>query len=216
MALQTDTIERQRLEALKELSPCDLADHLGVEQFIALNIASLWQPVPRIVGRAFTVDCPQGDHLMFHAAIYRAKPGDIIVAKGDPSFALAGGNVFAIAKSRGIVGAVIDGCVRDLAEIREMRFPVFALGVIPKPGAKKQLGQLNGTLFCGNVSVDNGDYIVADEEGIAVIPEGEIETAITVAQARAQKDASTSLEAWQENHEKIVENALKKLGFVDF
>lgn len=209
------SIEQQRLASLLQLSPCDLADALNVEQFIDPSISSLWQPAKRLVGRAFTVDCPQGDHLMFHAAIYRAAPGDIIVAKGDPGFALAGGNVFAIAQSRGIAGAVIDGRVRDLAEIREMQFPVYALGVIPKPGAKKKLGQLNGSIRCGDVSVNNGDYIVADEEGIAVIPFEEIDATIEIAQARAEKDAKTSLQDWQQNHQQIVEKALNKLGFIE-
>lgn len=215
MAAQLNNTDTKRLAALRGLSTCDLADYLGVGQFIEPAIASLWDPIQRIVGKAFTVDCPQGDHLMFHAAVYRANPGDVIVAKGDPEFALAGGNVFAIAKSRGITGAVIDGRVRDLAEIRDMQFPVFSRGVIPKPGAKKQLGELNGTILCGGVSVKNGDYIVADEEGVAVIPSDEIDAAIKVAQERAKKDASTSLKDWQENHQKIVEGALNKLGFVD-
>jgi regulator of RNase E activity RraA len=205
----------QRLEAMAALSPCDFADALPVERFIDPAIASLWQPAPKIVGRVYTVECPAGDHLMFHAAIYRAQPGDIIVAVGDPTFALAGGNVCAIAQSRGITGCVIDGRVRDLAEIREMAFPVFARGVVPKPGAKKQLGKLQSQIQCGNTIVNQGDYCIADEEGIAIIPGSDIDEAIAIAAARAKKDASVTLAQWQENHQNTVEKKLRELGFSD-
>lgn len=213
--LSNQSIIEARIKAISALSPCDFADALAIEQFVNPGIVSLWQPSPKIVGRAFTVDCPQGDHLMFHAAIYRAAPGDIIVAKGDPRFALAGGNVCAIAKSRGIAGFIVDGMVRDLAEIRAMEFAVFARGVIPKPGAKKQLGHLNGVIDCGGVSVSNGDYVVADEEGIAIIPEAEVDSVIGIASARAHSDANTSLNDWQKKHQQTVQNALNKLGFTE-
>lgn len=201
------------LDKLAALSPCDLADALPIEQFVAPDIQSLWQPTPTLVGRAYTVECPPGDHLMFHAAIYRAKPGDVLVAKGDSQFALAGGNVCAIAKKRGIAGCIIDGYVRDLGEIRDMQFPVFAKGVIPKPAVKKQLGSLQQTVTCGAVKVHSGDYIVANEEGIAVIPQEIVETAIEKATKRAHKDASTPLDEWQVQHEKTVQTALQSLNF---
>ena len=74
---------------------------------------------------------------MLHAAIYRAAPGSVIVVEsGDVDHALAGGNVCAVAQRNGIAGFVVDGVIRDLAEIRAMRFPVFARGVIPIPGSK--------------------------------------------------------------------------------
>jgi regulator of RNase E activity RraA len=207
--------EQRRIASLLQLSPCDFADALGVEQFLQPSISSLWQPVKRIAGRAYTVECPAGDHLMFHAAVYRAASDEIIVAKGDPNFALAGGNVFAIAQSRGIAGALVDGRVRDLAEIRAMQFPVFARGVIPKPGAKKKLGQLNGSILCGGVLINNGDYILADEEGVVVIPQNDIDKATQIAQSRAYKDANTSIQEWQKNHQRIVTEALNKLGFIE-
>ncbi|WP_100643666.1 RraA family protein [Alteromonas facilis] len=201
------------IQRISALSPCDFADALPVSQFIDPAISSLWQPVPKLVGRAYTVSCPDGDHLMFHTAIYRAKPVDVIVAVGDPTYALAGGNVCAIAQQNGIAGCVIDGRVRDLAEIRDMQFPVFAKGVIPKPGAKKQIGTLNTPVTCGGVTVEDGDYIIADEEGIAVIPQADILAALEKAEARAHKDASTPLPQWREQHKATVDKALQALGF---
>jgi len=90
------------------VSPCEYADALPREQFMHYAIKPLWEGMPRIAGPAFTVKCEPGDHLMLHAAIYRASPGDIIVVEADDEFAVAGGNVCAIAQSRGIKGFVID------------------------------------------------------------------------------------------------------------
>lgn len=201
------------LSAFKQLSPCDYADALGREQFMHSHIKGLWAPMPRIAGTAFTVDCAPGDHLMFHAAIYRAKAGDIIVAKGDMDYALAGGNVCAIAQGRGIAGFVIDGMVRDVAEIRQLAFPVFARGVIPKPGAKKHISPLNQHIHCGGVKVSPGDIIVADEEGIAVIPLQHANQACQIAKQRAEKDGSMDLNQWQAEHSQKVEQALRALGY---
>ena len=104
---------------------------------------------------------------MLHAAIYRAPPGSVIVAEaGDLDYALAGGNVCAVAQRNGVAAFVLDGVVRDLVEIRDLKFPVFAKGVVPKPGTKKLLGSLGESVTCGGVRVAPGDMIVGDEEGI--------------------------------------------------
>lgn len=195
------------------VSVCEYADALPREQFIDYSIRSLWAPVPRIAGPAYTVKCEPGDHLMFHAAVYRANPGDVIVAQADDMYALAGGNVCAIAQERGIAGFVIDGVIRDIAEVREMAFPVFARGACPKPGAKEKLSPLNEPIQCGGVKVNPGDIVVADEEGIAVVPLSGAEEVLDKARARAQKDASMTLSQWRENHLEKLESILTKLGF---
>ncbi|NDV92436.1 RraA family protein [Alteromonas sp. 345S023] len=197
------------------VSPCEYADALPREQFMHYSIKPLWHPIPRIAGPAFTVKCAPGDHLMLHAAIYRAQPGDIIVVEADDEFAVAGGNVCAIAQARGIKGFVIDGVIRDLAETRDNKFPVFAKGVVPKPGAKKCISPLNQSIKCGGVEVNPTDIIVADEEGIAVIPHLRAQDAFEIASARAKKDEAMSLSQWQAQHHEKVESILKDLGFND-
>ena len=207
--MQTNTIP------FETVSPCDYADALPRQQFIDYAIKPLWSNMPRIAGPALTVKCAPGDHLMLHAAIYRASPGDIIVVEADDNYAVAGGNVCAIAQSRGIKGFVIDGVIRDIAQTRENKFPVFARGVVPKPGAKKCVAPLNTPVLCGGVSVNAGDIVVADEEGIAVIPLEQAENVFTIAKARAEKDASMTLEQWREQHVDKVESTLKALGYSD-
>lgn len=196
------------------LSPTAYADGLGREQFMDLGIRELWPQIPRIAGPAYTVRCAPGDNLMLHAAIYRAAPGDVIVVEaGGNDYAVAGGNVCAIAQKRGLAGFVVDGVIRDIAEVRTARFPVFARGCLPKPGVKETLGSLGITIHCGGVQVAPGDIVIADEEGIAIIPASRQETVWEIAQERTKKDAATSLADWEKSHQAKIERLLTEKGF---
>lgn len=107
----------------RDIPTTTLADLLGREHVMDIGIRPLWQPVPRVAGPAFTVRCPPGDNLMLHAAVHRAAPGAVIVVEsGDLEYALAGGNVCAVAQRRGVAAFVADGLIRDLAEVRELGF----------------------------------------------------------------------------------------------
>ncbi|MFD6890225.1 RraA family protein [Streptomyces sp. NPDC059957] len=193
--------------------PTTLADLLGREQVMDIGIRPLWDS-PRVAGPAYTVRCEPGDNLMLHAAIYRAEPGSVIVVEsGDLDYALAGGNVCAVAQRRGIAAFVLDGLLRDLAEVREAGFPVFARGVVPVPGAKKKLGSLGGPVRVGGVSVHPGDIVVADEEGIVVTPAARQEEILSAALDKLAKEAGESLDAWEEQHRARIEKALGELGF---
>lgn len=196
------------------ISPTAYADVLGREQIMDLGIREMWPRIPRLAGPAYPVSCPAGDNLMLHTAIYRATPGSVIVVQaGDVDYAMAGGNVCAIAQRRGIAGFVIDGVIRDIAEVREAQFPVFARGLMPIPGRKRQLGQLNQPVVCGGVRVSPGDIVVADEEGIVVIPAAQQGEIWQVAQQRSDRDAAQSLADWEANHRARVAQALQTLGF---
>lgn len=197
------------------LSPAAYADaQLGREQFMAMGIHAMGSPVPRIAGPAYTVSCPPGDNLMLHAAIYRAEPGSVIVVQaGDLDYAMAGGNVCAVALQRGIAGFIIDGAIRDVAEIRAAQFPVYARGVAPVPGKKQKLGTLNHPITCGGVTVNPGDIVIADEEGIAVIPADQQETIWEIAKLRTDQEEAQSLAEWKANHQAKIEQTLQELGF---
>ncbi|WP_330174707.1 RraA family protein [Streptomyces sp. NBC_01498] len=193
----------------KDISPTILADHLGREHVMDIGIRPLWPSVPRIAGPAFTVRCAAGDHLMLHAAIYRAEPGSVVVVQaGDVDYALAGGNVCAVAQRRGIAGFVIDGVIRDLAEVREMGFPVFARGVVPAPAAKAVVEPLNQEIRCGGVAVRPGDIVVADEEGVVVTPYGRREEVLAASRQRLAKEAAETLDEWEAAHRAKIEALL--------
>ncbi len=200
--------------SFKDIPPTTLADILGREQVMDIGIRPLWPSAERVAGPAFTVRCPPGDNLMLHAAIYRAEPGSVIVVQaGDVDYAVAGGNVCAVAQRRGIAAFVVDGVIRDLAEVRELGFPVFARGVIPIPGVKAAVQPLNGLVRCGGVDVHAGDIVVADEEGIVVTPGARRKQVLVDARARLAKEAEESLDAWEQAHRAKVDGILRENGF---
>ncbi|MCI3224544.1 RraA family protein [Streptomyces sp. NP-1717] len=202
------------VSGFKDISPTTLAESLGREQVMDLGIRPLWPSVPRIAGPAFTVRCAPGDNLMLHAAIYRAEPGSVIVVQaGDLEYALAGGNVCAVAQRRGIAGFVLDGVMRDLAEVRELDFPVFARGLMPVPGIKAAVEPLNREVRCGGVTVNAGDIVVADEEGIVVTPRARQEEVLSASRAKLAKEAAETLDDWESAHRAKVEKILAEGDF---
>jgi regulator of RNase E activity RraA len=182
---------------------------LNRSNFMDYGIKSLWQGCPILYGPAFTVQLEAGDNLMFHASLYQAPIGSVIVASGSGiDFAIAGGNVCAIAKKRGIKGFVIDGVIRDIAEIREMQFPVFARGVVPVPGKKDFISPLNTSIQCGGAVVCPGDIIVADEDGVVVLPISKAKDYYKIAEESTLKESNMSLEEWESNHKNKIEKLL--------
>ena len=199
--------------AYARYAPTSYADVVTRDRVMDHGLHPLWQPMPRIAGPAYPVACPAGDNLMLHIAIHRAPAGSVIVcAAGDANWAMAGGNVCAYAQQRGIAGFVVDGVIRDIGETRANRFPVFGRGVIPIPGVRKTAGLINVPVACGGVVVAPGDVVVADEEGIVVLPKAQAEALLAKARARADKDEKTSLEEWVKAHKERIDEAIRTLG----
>ncbi len=201
------------MSAFARLSPCAFSDVITRDRVMDAGIRPMWNDMPRIAGPAYPVRCAPGDNLMLHAAIHRAPAGAIIVVQaGDTDYAQSGGNVCATAQQNGVAGFVVDGVIRDVAEVRANRFPMFARGIIPIPGTKAKPGVLNGPIVCGGVKVEPGDVVVADEEGIVVLPKAQADDIVKKAQAKAAKDAATTLEAWQKDHRERIDKALRDVG----
>jgi len=199
--------------AFAAISPCTFAEFVTRDRVMDAGIRPLWEPMPRIAGPAYPVACPAGDNLMLHVALHRAPAGSVIVcAAGDSNWAMAGGNVCAYAQQRGIAGFVVDGVIRDIADTRKNKFPVFGRGVIPIPGVRKTPGLLNVPVVCGGVTVAPGDVVIADEEGIVVLPKAHAAELLSKAQARAKKEDETTLEQWVKNHKERIDEAVKALG----
>jgi len=195
------------------ISPTTLADLLGGDQVMDLGLRPLWTPAPHLAGPAYTVYCPPGDNLMLHAAIYRAAPGSVIVVEsGGLTRALAGGNVMQVAQRRGVAGFVLDGVVRDIAEAREARFPVYGRGVAPIPGAKDIATPLNEPVQVGGVTVHPGDVVVASEEGIVVVPGERAEQVLAAARAKQAREETETLDEWEAAHRAKIEALLAERG----
>jgi 4-hydroxy-4-methyl-2-oxoglutarate aldolase len=202
------------IKAYATLSPNELSDVLELSCVMSYQIHPLWPGMPRIAGPAFTVRTGRHDNLMFHASVYLAQPGDLIVVEaGDDEMAVAGGNVCAIAQRNGVAGLVVDGVIRDVVESRERRFPILARGASPIPAKRVGEGGLNVQIRCGGVVVNPGDVVVADEEGIVVIPRARAEEILEKAQARVAAEAKLSPDDWEHRHRSAVEAALKTRGY---
>ncbi|MFB9992649.1 RraA family protein [Deinococcus oregonensis] len=194
------------------ISPTSLGTLLRAEQCMAHTLLPLWEGA-RLSGPAYTVRLPRGQNLALHAAIYRAEPGSVLVVQAsDDQYAVAGGNVCAVAQRRGIAGIVVDGVIRDRAEIRQMRFPVFARGVRPIPGGKSERGEWQVPVECGGFRVNPGDSIVADEEGIVCVPEAQAQVLGEAAHTRQKQEHQESLDSWAHKHREGVNKALATWG----
>ncbi len=143
-----------------------------------------------VVGEAFTVKCQPGDNLTIHKAIYEAPVGSVLVIDAQ-GFANAGafGDILATACiKQGILGLVLDGACRDANDIEALKFPVFCKTTNPGGTVKESLGILNQPIQCGGVIVHSGDIIVADRDGVAVIPRMKAEQVINDAVKKNQKE----------------------------
>lgn len=142
-------------------------------------------------GRALTVSVPAGDNLAIHAALALAQPGDVLVvdAQGYTERAVMGGIMCAQAAASCLAGVVIDGAVRDAAELRQGSLPVFAAAVSPAGPAKAGGGSVNRQIQCGGVRVEPGDWILGDDDGLVAVAPEELETMIGAALTKAGAEA---------------------------
>jgi RraA family protein len=159
-----------------------------------------------IAGPAFTVKARAGDNLLLHRACDMAEPGDIIVGDGagDLSIALMGELMIGHAMKRGVQGIVLDGAVRDVEALAAMDIGVWACGATPSGPYKDGPGEIGHPIACGGQVVMPGDLIVADADGVVVVPRAHAAEVIAAAEAhnakeqRAQAaiDAGTYDRAW--------------------
>jgi 4-hydroxy-4-methyl-2-oxoglutarate aldolase len=144
----------------------------------------------RVCGPAYTVDCYPADNLILHKAVASARPGDVLVVAIDGYEGGPLGEVMATgAKSREIVGLVIDGHIRDGRAIRALEWPVFARGLCIKGTLKAILGKINHPISCAGVVVNPGDLVFGDDDGVVVIPREVAAEVVDKAIEREAKEA---------------------------
>jgi 4-hydroxy-4-methyl-2-oxoglutarate aldolase len=144
----------------------------------------------RIAGSAVTVLCPPGDNLMIHAAVETCRPGDIlVVTTTSPSTDGMIGELLATSlRAHGVIGIVTAAGIRDVAELRAMGFPAWARAVNPQGTVKASPGSVNVPVVCGGQIVHPGDAIVADDDGVVVVPRGRCAEVLEAGQARAANE----------------------------
>jgi 4-hydroxy-4-methyl-2-oxoglutarate aldolase len=143
-----------------------------------------------LCGSAMTVSCAPGDNLGLHVAIALSKPGDVLVAtvNNHPEFGYWGEIMAVAALEKGISGLVIDGCVRDFAQLCRLHFPAFASGLCIKGTSKKSFHSINYPITVGNVLIHPGDLILGDDDGLVVIAHDHVPEVIKMASQRQEKE----------------------------
>ncbi|HER24777.1 MAG TPA: 4-carboxy-4-hydroxy-2-oxoadipate aldolase/oxaloacetate decarboxylase [Candidatus Atribacteria bacterium] len=177
-----------------------------VEQFKSIAVATVYEASSRkgfinpkikpifrgmkLCGPAFTVQTAPGDNIMLHKALEKAQEGDIIVATvGDEYEYGYWGDLMAIqAKTKKIGGLAIDGCVRDSEEIIEMGFPIFSRGVAIRGTVKASLGLINYPINFGGTTVNPGDLILGDDDGMVCVKLQDCIEILAKSKERVQKE----------------------------
>src|SRR5690242_16180649 len=148
-------------------------------------------PGRTIAGPAFTARPFPGSFMTVQRAMLEAHPGDVLVIDGQADLtagALWGDIVAEEAKRRGFKAIVVDGPVRDLRGLLEVGFPTFAIGLTPRLGTNLQVGPVQVPISCGDVAIRPGDWIFGDDDGVVLLPMGELEAIVEAAEAIERRD----------------------------
>ncbi|WP_028851356.1 DUF1932 domain-containing protein [Thermocrispum municipale] len=166
----------------------DARDRLGL---VGPRIRPVWSGA-RLAGRALTVLTRPGDNKGVHEALAVARPGDVLVVDGGgyPGRALIGELIAHRAVNRGIRGMVIDGAVRDADGLREAGFPVWAVGVSPAGPYKSGPYRIGTDVSIAGAVVHTGDIVVADDDGVAIVPQADAVRVLSDAQAVVADEAA--------------------------
>jgi 4-hydroxy-4-methyl-2-oxoglutarate aldolase len=143
-----------------------------------------------VAGPAYPVRCSPGDNLAIHLAVERAPRGSVLVVTTDDFVAGYWGEVMTVAsEAAGLTGLVIDGGVRDVAAMTRRRFPVFSRGISVRGTIKASAPVVGGAIRMTGVEVALGDLVVADDDGVVVLPAADAARVLAAGEARAAKEA---------------------------
>ena len=148
---------------------------------------------PYLCGPALTCACAPEDNLAMHAALYQATPGTILVCDGTGTTrcALFGELMATDAANQGLGGLILQGPIRDIADIDELGFPIWCTGTAPGQATKTSAVSVGAPVIVGNVLVSTGDQVIADRDGIAVVPAAHWQSVQTDVTALAEREAKT-------------------------
>jgi regulator of RNase E activity RraA len=202
-------------DLLKIMSPsCVVADSQERSGVLRSDIRPLFDA--RFVGTALTVRLYPGDLVDCLDALSVAQKGNVIIvdAAGETETSIWGGLMAGLCQQKGVVGAVVDGAIRDTDEIKSLKFPIFSRAIVPRsthsPYSKRlEPIEVNVPIHCATVLVSPGDVVLADEIGVVVVPQKEAAAVLKRAQEQAAQEEATRQRIRQG---KTVEELLAEFG----
>lgn len=188
-------ITRPSQEILKEYNQLDVStvyEAQGKQGLLSRELRPIIEGA-KLCGPAVTVTCPTGDNLMVHAAIEVCKPGDILVINtiGESRAGMVGELIVTALMKRGVKGIITEAGIRDVAQLRELGFPVWTRSIYSQGNTKSRGGWVNAPAVCGGMLVNPGDLILADDDGVVVINKSDLETTLSASKQRGLKEVGT-------------------------
>jgi 4-hydroxy-4-methyl-2-oxoglutarate aldolase len=176
----------------REVTVADVHESMGTTgraQLMGARMRPLG-PAQKMAGPAVTAFCWPGDNLMMHRALVLAQPGDVlvVVCQAELSGAQWGDLATRYALKKGLAGVVVQGCARDVDQVRALGLPVWSTHIYPIHPDKSGHGFVNAPVVCEGVHVCPGDLIVADGDGVIAIPRADAARVIAAAQAKMRKE----------------------------
>ena len=183
----------EELAKWRDLPPAIVSDCMNRTQVMAGAIKPIAAGM-RLLGQARTVTCMAGDNSAAHMAIGMARAGEILVldAGGFEDTAIWGGIMTRAAVARNLGGLIVDGAVRDVAEIRELRFQCFSRAVVPAGPHKGFGGIIDGPIACAGCPVKSGDLVIGDDDGVCVVPLERAETILAASLEKVAQEEQTN------------------------
>jgi len=191
--LKVRRVDAATVASARQVTVADVHESMGVAGRAAL-LGARMRPIregqPQIAGPAVTAFCWPGDNLMMHRALYLAQPGDVlvVVCQAELSGAQWGDLAARYALQKGLAGVVVQGCVRDVDQVRALGLPVWSTHIWPIHPDKSGHGYVNAPVVCEGVEIRPGDLIVADGDGVIRVPRDNAAQVVDAALAKMRKE----------------------------